>query len=534
MRDRRAAVPIMSAFDLHTSDPAEPLGPPQHLWSAFEHAVIGMTLISPDNRPLRINRAFCEFVGYALDELLGMTLLDLVHPDDVEEERRQRALLLAGHKESYRREKRYFHKDGRLLWGDFSATLVRDAQGRPLHYVAQVQDITQRKKAEQDLHDAQSVVGIAVQIGRLGAWSYEPAGGQLTCSDELCAIFEARPPFAPGAREALEFFAGDCRRRMRETLRKCLADGSPFDVEAQVITVQGRRIWTRVICEAEWDAHGRVCRLHGAVQDISESRQTQQALQESQRALAQLNASLEERVQQRTEQLQQANAELESFAYSIAHDLRAPMTSLAGFSRLLEQNLAGLDARNGHYLRRIQGNVHQMSDLTDALLALARLSAVDVAHQPVDLAALARQVLDQLRELEPGRALVADIAPALPAAGDPRLLQQVMANLMSNAWKFSRHKPCTRITVGSQRGAQGESVFFVADEGVGFDMEHAGALFGAFRRLHSSTEFEGTGIGLALVRKIIARHGGRIWAQAEPGQGATIFFTLGEPPQPHG
>lgn len=511
-----AAFPSFAASDGPASQPG---GPPQHLWSAFEHALIGMALIGPDNRPLRVNQALSDFLGYTVQELFGLTLVDVVHPDDLEEERRQRALLLSGCKSSYRREKRYLHKGGHVVWGDFSCTLVRDAEGRPLHYVAQVQDITRTKVAQLGLRQAQALVALAVQLGRVGAWAWDVGAARLVCSDELCAILEARPPFAPTPREAYLRFAPEYRGPMHETLQRCLAGGSPFDVEAQVLTMQERRVWVRVICEAEWDDRGRVVRLHGALQDISQAKHTQLEI-------ARLNETLEERVRQRTGQLEHANEELEAFAYSIAHDLRGPMTSLAGFSRLLERNLHSLDGSNAHYFRRIQENVRHMSELTDALLSLARLSGLELAHAPVDLAELARQALRQLRELEPQRPVVADIPASLPATGDRRLLQQVMANLVGNAWKFSRNKPATHLRVAARRDADGQQVFLVEDRGVGFDMRHAGDLFGAFRRLHTSAEFEGTGIGLALVRKIVVRHGGRVWASAQPGAGATIYFTL--------
>lgn len=244
--------------------------------------------------------------------------------------------------------------------------------------------------------------------------------------------------------------------------------------------------------------------------------------------IAGLNAELEERVRQRTAQLEAANAELEAFAYSIAHDLRSPLTSIDGFTHLLEGCSTGQEGiRARHYLQRIRAGVRQMSDLTDAMLSLARLSRVELEHEEVDLAALARRSLAHLREGEPERPVVAEIPQHLWVHGDPRLLAQVITNLLGNAWKFSGRQPEVRLKLGSERQAGGELAYFVADQGAGFDMAHASRLFGAFQRLHTPTEFEGTGIGLALVQKIVTSHGGRIWAQARPGEGATFYFTLG-------
>jgi len=244
-----------------------------------------------------------------------------------------------------------------------------------------------------------------------------------------------------------------------------------------------------------------------------------------------LNATLEERVQQRTAQLKSANEELESFCYSVSHDLRSPLSAVDGFASLLEQSVEALPepmAQKGqHYLRRVRAGVVQMGELIDALLSLARLARAPLRHDRVDLSALANEVLNTCRERDPSRVLEARIQPGLMATGDQRLLRQVLDNLLGNAWKFSAGEPVTRIEFDSEIDANGDLVYSVRDNGAGFNMAYAQKLFGPFQRLHSPSEFEGTGIGLAFVQRIILRHGGRIWGESAPGQGATFRFTLG-------
>jgi PAS domain S-box-containing protein len=316
------------------------------------------------------------------------------------------------------------------------------------------------------------------------------------------------------------------RGRVWDDVQAGIARSQPFEITYRIHAADGAEKWVWERGDAVRGPAGEVIALEGFVTDITERRRAENEV-------ARLNAELEERVRQRTAQLEAANAELEAFAYSIAHDLRSPLTSIDGFSHTLESLCAeAIGDRGRHYLRRIRAGVRQMSDLTDAILSLARLSRVRLRWEKVDLAFLAHASLAQLREHEPGRDVHIEIAESLHAQGDPRLLAQVVANLVGNAWKFSARKPSTHIRIGSEMGEGGEPVYFVADRGAGFDMAHAGRLFGAFHRLHAASEFEGTGIGLALVQKIVHRHAGRIWVQARPDEGATFYFTLAAEPVP--
>ncbi len=253
---------------------------------------------------------------------------------------------------------------------------------------------------------------------------------------------------------------------------------------------------------------------------------------QAQGEILRLNAELEERVRQRTAQLETANQELEAFSYSVSHDLRTPLSAIDGFSGLLARDISAggmTPARGQHYLTRIRAGVAQMGELINALLSLAQVSKTSLRWGSVNLSALAQEVLNGYQEREPGRSVQLQVAPDMLVQGDVRLLRQVLDNLLGNAWKFSAGQLQTRITFGCEQGSEGQDVYVVRDNGAGFDMTYSEKLFGAFQRLHTVAEFEGTGIGLATVQRIVMRHGGKVWAESAPGQGATFYFTLGAP-----
>ena len=249
-------------------------------------------------------------------------------------------------------------------------------------------------------------------------------------------------------------------------------------------------------------------------------------LTERRRAAYQISA-LNADLQRWAAELEEANKELEAFSYTVSHDLRTPLSSIDGFSQaLLEDYAATLDARGQDYLQRICEATQRMADLIDALLDLSYVTRAELVWETVDLSALARAIATDLQRYEPTRQAEFAIADGLVAHGDARWLGVVLENLFSNAWKFTVKQPQARIEFGSLSQHEGSLVFFVRDNGVGFDMAYADKLFRAFQRLHGRMEYPGTGVGLATVQRIIQRHGGRIWAEGAIGQGATFFFTL--------
>jgi signal transduction histidine kinase len=252
------------------------------------------------------------------------------------------------------------------------------------------------------------------------------------------------------------------------------------------------------------------------------------SLKNTEAALRQLNSELEQRVQQRTAQLEASYREMQSFSYSISHDLRAPLRALNSFSQILQDEFAdGFDPQARDYLARIRTASLHMSNLMDALLKLARISRSEIQRIPVSLSSIAAEVAASLREDQPERQVTWIFAPNLVVQADPALMRVVLQNLMGNAWKFTARHDQAHIELGSLQ-QDGKPVYFVRDDGAGFDMAYANKLFGPFQRLHTSTEFEGTGIGLAIVQRIIQRHGGEIWVESSIEQGATFYFTLPE------
>jgi hypothetical protein len=247
------------------------------------------------------------------------------------------------------------------------------------------------------------------------------------------------------------------------------------------------------------------------------------------RLLRQENELLNQRLELRTQELESANRELEAFSYSVSHDLRAPLRAIEGFTQSLIEDFESGDKENLHeYGRRIKRGVNRMTSMIDDLLRMATAVRVEVKRTGVDLGRIAHEIIAKFQAQSPERKVELVVADDVTAFGDPGLLQLVMENLLANAWKYTGRSELARIEVGVRRLA-GESEFFVRDNGVGFDMANAGKLFVPFQRLHSASEFEGTGIGLATVQRIIQRHGGRIRAEAESGKGATFTFTLPDP-----
>jgi light-regulated signal transduction histidine kinase (bacteriophytochrome) len=290
-------------------------------------------------------------------------------------------------------------------------------------------------------------------------------------------------------------------------------------MDFRITTRSGEERWFAHVCQAVYDGEGKYLGQRACNRDITDRKQAEAQI-------IQLNFELEQRVIDRTAQLAAANQELEAFCFSVSHDLRAPLRHIVGYVELLVSRYRDhLTDKGLHYLDTIADSTRQMGVLIDDLLQFSRTGRGNCAQERMDMNQVLQETLTILREANAGRTIAWDIKDLPPVRGDCALLRQVWMNLLGNAIKYTRPRETAQIEV-SAREENGEIIFAVQDNGVGFDMQYVGKLFGVFQRLHSQEQFEGTGIGLATVQRIINRHGGRVWAEAELGRGATFYFTL--------
>jgi PAS domain S-box-containing protein len=732
------------------------------LTDAMPHIVWTM---HADGRHSWFNQTWLDYTGLSMEDSLARGWSALLHPEDAERATRLWSDAL-GRGEPCEIEHRLRRADGVYRWMLGRALPQRDAAGRRVQWLGTLTDIDELKRTTELLEKNMFMNRIAGRMARLGSWTIDLPERKLTWSDENCAIHEVPPGYVPTLDEGISYFLPEDRLKVIRLVEACAEHGTPYEFILPKMTAKGRRIWVRSLGEAVRDAEGKIIRLQGAFQDITEqkaaeartlalearmittlesitdgfslmdadwrftflNRQAERMLQrpagqllgknlwqefpdilgtpvereyraavadqrttrfeafyrplrtwfafhvyptqagtavyfqditarrqdeaqlhlletavsrlndivvitevrsgdvgsprvvfvndaferltgfsraeamgqsvmllwgsthqqaelqriraamdrkqpvrteisvrsksgaplwleldiapiagetgkfthwvavgrdiserrQQQHQILSLNSDLEQRVLLRTGQLAEVNRELESFAYSVSHDLRSPLNTVDGFSQLLlKSDAANVSDKGKHYLDRIRAGVKQMGDLIEGLLTLAHLSREEMRSELVDLSALARGIAEAQREREPQRQVQFHIDEGLCAHGDPRLLTAVLQNLLGNAWKFSARQPLAHITLARQPGSSGEDVFFVRDNGAGFDMTFAHKLFGTFERLHSPGDFPGTGIGLATVKRVIERHGGRVWAESKTGEGATFYFTFG-------
>lgn len=473
-----------------------------------------------------LNPAFVQTFGYTCDDIPGLADWWLrAYPDPVYRQwvatewaaRLDRARQRGSACEPM--ELNIVCKDGsrRTVMGS-TASLGLDLAG--VHLVI-LYDVTGRKQAEKALRTSEERLRAILEAEPECVKILAADGSLIQMNPAGLAMIEADSLAQVQGKKVPSLVSGEYRAAFRELIRRVVEDGESAKLEFEVVGLKGARRWLETNAVPLRDEATGETRLLGVTRDITERRRAEESIRT-------LNAELEQRVKARTAELAAANKELEAFCYSVSHDLRAPLRAIDGFARALAEDLADrMDDVGRDYLARVVGGAQRMGMLIDDLLQLSRTGRAEMRPAEVYLSVLARDIVTRLAEGEPGRQVAVEISPGVSAHGDPRLLHIALTNLFANAWKYTGKTENPHIQFGVTT-VDGSAIYYVRDNGVGFDMQHAGNLFGAFQRLHG-TEFPGTGIGLATVQRIIARHGGRIWAEAQPGGGATFFFTLQTP-----
>jgi PAS domain S-box-containing protein len=479
------------------------------------------SLIDRDGTVLVANETLARRMHRTVEEMTGTNVFNYFPPEVAENRRTYMTKVIESGKPVQFEDRRLDRIIDNLVYPVFDT----DGQIRKLAVLAN--DITARKQAEEILRESEERYRTLFENAQIGIYRTTPDGRILAANPALIQML-GYASFAELAARNLEqdgFEPDYPRRRFKEQLER---EGEVRGLDSVWTRRDGAAIFVRENAQAIRGKDGRILYYEGTVEDVTERKRADEEIRR-------LYAELEQRVVERTAQLQAANKELESFSYSVSHDLRAPLRGIDGWSLALVEDYGDQLDRPAHqYLDRVRAEVQRMGQLIDDLLQLSRVTRAKMRMGPVDLSSLAQSVAARLRAAQPERQVELTVQPGLAARGDARLLEIALTNLLDNAWKFSARRAPARIEFGHLTPCppllpgegEGGEVYFVRDNGVGFDMAFAQKLFGAFQRLHKASEFPGTGIGLATVQRIIHRHGGRVWAEAEVDQGATFYFTL--------
>ncbi len=466
-----------------------------------------------DGRILEANTAAVNAYGYSRDELLSLSIDELRAPET-------RALtgnlMATADTGGSLFETIHRRKDGSTFPVEVSSQGATIGGVRTL--ISVIRDIGERQRAQETIRREEELLRLTGEMAQVGGWEFDPATGKGTWTAEVARIHDLDPEIVPNVELGLGFYVGESRTRIVQAVKDASECGTPYDLELELVSAQNNHKWVRTI-GLPVKQGDRVVQVKGIFQDITARKQVENEIRR-------LNAELEQRVTERTAQLAAANQELEAFTYSVSHDLRAPLRAIDGFSRIILQRYADkLDAEGQRLFNIVRTNVQSMDQLITDLLALSRVTRTELVRSRLDMTALVHSVYEQIAGPEAQKEFSLAIAPLPETYGDPTMIRQVWSNLLSNALKYTRPKPERHIEVGSYVQG-GMDVYFVKDNGVGFDPAYAHKLFGIFQRLHRATDFEGSGVGLAIVQRIVHRHGGQVWAEGEPDRGATFYFSL--------
>jgi PAS domain S-box-containing protein len=410
--------------------------------------------------------------------------------------------------------------DGRHVLLSINGAPIFDARGDIEAVAFAIEDITERKQAEEALRRSEFGLIEAQRIAHLGSWHMDLKTNEVYWSEELYKIYGFDPALPPPLyTESMKLFTPESWERLSSAIARAVETGMSYELELELVNKEGRKGWMLARGELVRDEKGAPITVRGVVMDITERRNAEEEIRK-------LNLELEQRVAERTGELEAANKELEAFSYSVSHDLRTPLRAIDGFSHiLLEEYATKLDEEGKRLLNVVRSNTSRMGQLIDDILRFSRAGRLEINYSEIDMEQLAYSASVELRPVVVGDKLQLEIGHLPSARGDGAMMRQVFVNLLSNAIKFSRDKEPAIIKVGGSIEGN-EAVYYVKDNGAGFDMRYVDKLFGVFHRLHGVNEFEGTGIGLAIVKRIVNRHGGRVWAEGMVGEGATFYFSL--------
>jgi PAS domain S-box-containing protein len=488
-----------------------------------------VTLFNPE-----AERAF----GYDSSEIVGKKTPALWH--DQEEVRNQARALsselgctvtpgfevfstLATHGKKDAGEWTFVRKDGTRFLGLLSLSTLIDHSGAVTGYLGLMRDITLLRRTEENLSLSEVRVRMAAAAGRIGVWDWIMKDGALLLDSNFCTIYGIpyREGYTFNISEWKEWVhPEDLEEQLRLLLLMAQTQNPDFSHrQFRIIRQTDKAVRTIDASTAAIPGpDGTTIRLVGTNMDITDSLEQLERIK-----------SLNGELKQRAAELEISVKELDAFSYSVSHDLRAPLRAIDGFSKLLEEEYsANLNEEAHHYIEVVRGETKRMGRLIDDLLAFSRMGRARVEPITIDMQALANDVFRELMGQESGRTIHFTIGELPTARGTLPMIRQVWVNLLGNAIKFTKGKDPTEISVESMQDEKGETVYRIRDNGAGFDMRHVGKLFGVFQRLHSNEEFPGTGVGLALVQRIIHRHGGNVWGEGEVGKGAIFSFTLPE------
>jgi PAS domain S-box-containing protein len=468
-------------------------------------------LADSDGTVSYINRTLREFLGQSPEAVRNIDWQRLVHPDDLAEVVEKRVPALATNT-SYSHESRILRWDGEYRWlWVFVSPCFAPEKNEFLGRMGTAIDITERKEAEQALKESEQLFRMISNTIPIMIWMLDPKG-EITFVNETCMNFTGLS-FEESIGDTMShFFHPDDIDPLRIIIQQAYQDKKPFLTEQRKVFHRNEYRWTIVQGVPYYDNLSRFKGYIGTTIDINERKQYKE--------------ELERMVGEKTSALNAMNQELEAFSYSVSHDLRTPLRGIDGISQLIYKKYSDvLDEKGKEYLQILRHEAQRMSQLINDMLNLSRLSRGSMHWEEVKLSELANEVVEALRREDPTRKVTVDIQPKMKVFGDTNLLRSLLENLMGNAWKFTSKHQTAHIQFSSMQ-EDGQTVYCVKDDGAGFEMEYAENLFGAFQRLHDITEFEGTGIGLATVQRIVHRHGGKAWAVGEVEKGAQVFFTL--------